>query len=217
MNNQKKIGICIGIIIVCVLILRVFFDDIDQLIKFSSDNAVEIAQWASLIGVPIGIGAIVYAYFIKQEVHNISKKQQENAQGPYKLNTSKNLNEIHKYFKEIIRITKNAKLDDELEESKNNSEINAELKSYYQAEKPKMQMLLDKSTPELKAWSDLDQSLRLKFEEVIINLQWLINDFFEVNQDEEMQIRIWTENHKELTSKKFDIEEILKINKEMLS
>lgn len=191
---------------------------IEEFIKFSSDNAEEIARWASLIGVPIGIGAIAYAYFIKREVHSISKKQKENAQGPYKLNTSKNMNEIHMYFKKIIGITKNTNLeDDELKESKNYSDVNAELNSYYQAEKMKMQMLLDKGTQELKAWSDLDQTIRLKFEEIIKDFQWLLNDFFEITQDEEMQIRIWTENYKKLTSKKYNIELILKANKEILS
>ena len=154
-NYLKIFGISVGITITYVLILVALFGEnqIGGLIKFSSENADEIARWATLIGVPIGIGAIVYAYFIKRQVDDISNKQKENAQGPYKLNTSKNMNEIHRCFKQVIRITKNTESDsDELEESENYSNANAELNSYYQAEKNKMQLLLDKSIRELKAW-----------------------------------------------------------------
>jgi len=102
----------------------------------------DIGSLASIIGAFLGIGAIAYAYFIKREVHNISNKQIENAQGPYKLNTSKNMNEIHRRFREIIRITKNTEGEgDELEESVNYSNITAELNSYYHADKKKMELL----------------------------------------------------------------------------
>lgn len=177
-----------------------------------------IGSIASIIGVFLGIGAIAYAYFIKREVHGISAKQKENAQGPYKLNTAKNLNEIHNCFKSIIRITKNTDGDgDELEESVNHINITAELNSYYQADKNKMELLLEKSVRELGAWSDLDKDVRLKFEEIIGDFRWLVNNFFEIDRDEEMQIRIWTTNHEKLLSKKYDIEQILKTNKEILS
>jgi len=176
----------------------------------------DIGSIASIIGMFIGFGAIVYAYYIKREVYNISNKQTENAQGPYKLNTSKNMDEIHRYVKEIIRITKNID-GDELEESVNHSNITAELNSYYQADEKKMKLLLEESVRELGAWSDLDQNVRLKLSDIINCFRWLVNDFFEINRDEEMQIRIWTENHEKLTTKKYTIERILKSNKEILS
>ena len=178
----------------------------------------DIGFIASIVGAVIGIGAIAYAYFIKREVHKISEKQKDNAQGPYKMNTNKNTNEIHRHFKEIIRITKNTDVEsDDLEESVDHSNINAELHSYYQAELVNMQNLLEKSTRELGSWSDLDKNVRLKLEKVIEDFRWLIKDFFQVNRAEEMQMRIWIENYSKLTSKKYDIEQILRSNKEILS
>ena len=95
----------------------------------------------------------------------ISEKQKDNAQGSYKVNTSKNTNNIHMYFKEIIKITKKTDVEsDDLEESINYSNINAELHSYYQAERVNMQNLLEKSTRELGSWSDLDKNIRWKLE-----------------------------------------------------
>ena len=178
----------------------------------------DIGSIASVLGVFLGIGSIAYAYFIKREVHKISEKQKDNAQGPYKVNTNKNTDEIHRHFKEIIRITKNTDVEsDDLEESVNHSNINAELYSYCQAERANMQNLLEKSTRELGSWSDLDKNVRLELERVIEDFRWLINDFFQVNRDEEMQMRVWIENHSKLTSKKHDIEQILRSNKEILS
>ena len=178
----------------------------------------DIGFIASILGVCLGICSIAYAYFIKREVHKISEKQKDNAQGPYKMNTNKNTDEIHRHFKEIIRITKNTDIEsDDLEESVNYSNINAELHSYYQAERANMQNLLEKSTRDLGSWSDLDKNVRLKLEKVIEDFRWLINDFFQVNRDEEMQMRVWIENRSKLTLKKYDIEQILQSNKEILS
>ena len=70
---------------------------------------------------------------------------------------------------------------------------------------------------ELGAWSDLDKDVRLKFEEIINDFRWLVNNFFEIDRDEEMQIRIWTANHDKLLNKKYNIEQILKTNKKILS
>lgn len=178
----------------------------------------EIGLFFTILGFVVGALAIILTVAIYRKVNSIRSKQVENAQGPYKLNSSKNMNEIHRYFKEIIRITKNTDLDgDELDESINHSNVNAELNSYYQAEKKKMEVLLEKSTRELGAWTDLDQSVRLTFAEIIEDFCWLVNDFFEINRDEEMQIRIWIENHEKLITEKYTIEQILKANKEILS
>ena len=211
-NYLKIFGISVGITITYVVISVALFGEnqIGGLIKFSSENADEIARWATLIGVPIGIGAIVYAYFIKRQVDNISNKQKENAQGPYKINTNNNLNEIHNYFKDVIRLTKNIDPEkSDLDESIDDSSITAELESYYQQNTKKMNKLLDKSTQDLLAWYDLDKDIRPKFQEIIDSLQWLINDFFQSDGDEEMQTRVWTDNHDELLKRKFKIEKII--------
>ena len=178
----------------------------------------DAGSYASIVGVFISIGAIVYAYFIKREVNIISKKQRENAQGPYKINTSKNTNEIHDYFKEIIRITKNVDVENmELEESIDYDNVTAELNSYYNANKTKMNLLLEKSIRDLGAWYDLDKDVRPKLEEIIENFRWLINEFFKINEDQEIQTRIWTDNHNELLGKKYDIELILNATRKILS
>ena len=184
---------------------------IEEFIKFSSDNAEEIARWASLIGVPtLGAGAIAYAYFIKRQLDNISNNQKENAQGPYKINTSNNLDETHSYFKDVIRLTKDIDPEkSDLDETIDYASVTAELNSYYQQNTKKMNELSEKSTQDLLAWHDLDQDIRPKFQEIINSLQWLINDFFRSSGDEEMQTRVWTDNHDELLKRKFKIENII--------
>jgi len=173
---------------------------------------------ASILGAIVGIGAIVYAYYIKRQVNDISKRQKENAQGPYKINTSKNMNEIHGYFRDIIRITKNLDPEKlELEENMDYTNVTSELDSYYNSNKKKMISLLEKTIRDLGVWYDLDKNIRPKFEEIIENFQWLTNEFFESNKDQEMQTRIWTDNYDELLQKKYKIEQILDSHQKTLA
>lgn len=177
----------------------------------------DVSFVVGVLGICVGTGSIVYAYSIKREVNKILKKQKDNVQGSCKVNTNKNTDKIHRHFKEIIRITKNIDVEsDNLEEFANHSNINAELHSYYQAERINMQNLLEKSTKELGSWSDLDKNVRLELENVIEDFRWLINDFFQVHRDEEMQMRVWIENRSKLISKKYNIEQIHRSNKEIL-
>jgi len=164
----------------------------------------EIGLIFTILGFVVGVMAIILTVLIYRKVNSIKTKQVENAQGPYKSNTETNMNEIHGYFRDIIRITKEYDKDLEISPS-----MNSQIESYYDANNSKMNSLLEKSKRDLELWIDLDKNKRKNYQLIIDDYDWLINEFFQTNGNEEMQTRIWTDNHHDLLQKKFRIEGIL--------
>lgn len=159
----------------------------------------------TILGFSVGIIAIIITVAVYKKVETIRKKQSDNAQGPYKVNTERNMNEIHGHFRDLIRITKDYDKDSEI----NQDSATTEIESHYHANDSKMKSLFEKSERDLQLWFDLDQSKRKQYQSIIDDFSWLINEFFQTNDDDEMQTRIWTDNHHELLQKKFRIEGIL--------
>jgi len=165
----------------------------------------EVGLFFTILGFSVGIIAIIITVAIYKKVETIRKKQSDNVQGPYKANTEKNMNEIHGHFRDLIRITKDYDKDSEI----NQDGVTTEIESYYHANDSKIKSLFEKSGRDLQLWFDLDQSKRKQYQSIIDDFSWLINEFFQTNDDGEMQTRIWTDNHHELLQKKFRIEGIL--------
>jgi len=164
----------------------------------------EVGLLFTILGFTAGIIAIIITVAIYKKVDSIRKKQSDNAQGPYKANTEKNMNEIHGYFRDLIRITKYYDKDSEVPQ-----DMTTEIESYYSTNDSKIKSLFEKSGRDLELWIDLDQGKRKQYQSIIDDFSWLINEFFQTNDDDEMQTRIWTDNHHELLQKKFRIEGIL--------
>jgi len=164
----------------------------------------ELGLVFTILGFVVGVVAIILTVLIYRKVESIRSRQVANAQGPYKSNTETNMNEIHGYFRDIIRITNEYDEDSEI-----SSNMNSQIESYYDTNTSKMKSLLDKSRRDLEWWIDLDQSKRKNYQSIIDDYDWLINKFFQTNGNEEMQTRIWTDNHRELLQKKFRIESLL--------
>lgn len=164
----------------------------------------ELGLLFTILGFIVGVIAIILTVLIYKKVNTIRDKQVENAQGPYKSNTGRNMNEIHGHFRDLVRIT---------EDFDKNSDIpfglTSKIEFYYNSNNSKMDSLFEKSTRDLELWVDLDQNKRKDYRSILSDFEWLINKFFQTNDDQEMQTRIWTDNHHELLQKKFRLEGIL--------
>ena len=161
------------------------------------------------IGTTVGIISIILTGIIYRRVDTIRKKQIKNAQQPYESNTSNNMNNIQEYFQEICRITKDYNDNVSKIESDNYENMNSRIATYYESNMSKMKLLLEKSDRDLERWIDLDQNKRIKYKNIIEHFEWMINEFYQMRDDEDIQLRIWTKNYHEMMQKKLLIDHIL--------
>lgn len=171
---------------------------------------------ASIIGALVSIGAIIYAWRIHTNLNEMKKNQKENAQGPYKIDSSKSIYEIQEYFKDINRILIKYNSENYDEYLNDNENLNHELISYYKFNKEKMNQTIDDLRRQLGLWIDLKKDIRLEFENIIKNARWLKDDFFKADIDQDIQIRIWTTNYLSLMDKKDQIDIIINKNQGIL-
>lgn len=163
----------------------------------------------TILGVIFGAISIILTILIYNKVETIRKKQIKNAQQPYESNTNNNMNDIQSYFQEIYRITKDYENDITKIENGDYENMNSRITTYYESHVDKMKLLLEKSNRDLERWVDLDKNKREKYEKIITYFKWVINEFHQMRDDDEIQLRIWTKNHHEMLQKKLSIERIL--------
>jgi len=173
----------------------------------------EVGLVFSILGFVVGIIAIIIALKIHGKVTAIEIKQKENAEAPYSTNTVKNMDDIHDNFRDIVRFVKRVDFD----QPESHTPITQKLDSYYTTNLEKMTVLFQKSKNDLLMWVNLDKDIRTKYWKIIENFQWLIQDYFKTNINEEVQTRMWTENYQELLNKKHEIETILQSKEEELT
>lgn len=179
--------------------LEQFFLDLPDL------NTVGI--WASIIGVPIGIGAIIIAIAIFKNTRRIETQQRKNAEGLYVDKTTDNLKKIQNYFDDIFRIVEAHNIENEDERDLASSELNL----HYRKHHSDMTKLLQRSERDLELWISLEHVKRDKFDKIITNFDWLTSKFFPLTAiDDEMRTKIWTTEYKTFLGKKYTIDDILK-------
>ena len=123
------------------------------------------------------------------------------------------MDDIHENFRDIVRFVKRVNFD----QPETHAPITQKLDSHYTVNLEKMISLSQKSRNDLLMWVNLDKDLRTKYWQIVENFQWLIQDYFKIGINEELQTRMWTENYQELLSKKHEIEEILQSKEEELT
>lgn len=176
----------------------------------------EINLILAIIGIIIGSISIYITIRIYYNVSNIKKKQIENSQKPYESNTNHNMSMIHEHFKNIARITQECEGSINIADDDNDVDVdlyvsmNSRLSTYYVSNMLKMKRLLEKSNRDLELWIDLDENKRMNYKKIIDNFDWMINEFYQTrDNNEEIQLRIWTKNHHELTQKRLLVDRIL--------
>ena len=179
----------------------------EELLKFSTDNANEIARWASLIGVPLGLGAIILAIKIFKKTIHIETEQKKNAEGLYVSKTKEYLQTIHNYVDNIFGIIENHNREDEAEANLITTELNLYFRKYH----GEMTQLLQKSERSLELWTSLDRSKRDKYDKVLSYFEWFTSKFFPLStKDEDMRTKIWKTEYKKFLEMKYFIDGIIK-------
>lgn len=173
------------------------------------------ANLFSFLGFILSVVSIIVSCIIYNKVKAI----RDDAQTPYRMGTKENLNNIHDSFKDVMRVIKDydgnytGEYDEETTYEERRSEmpldITEQLSEFYRINKKTMIILLETTKKELDLWVDLDNNSREKYKKIVSSYEWLTYNFFQNKVDEEVVVRIWTDNYKKMLNKKFEIEEIL--------
>ena|SRR5437660_138073 len=166
----------------------------------------EVGTWASIIGAVLGAFAILIAVLIYKRTGKIQKKQRENEEGLYVAKTKENLKKIQNYFDDIFKIVEEYGNEKVADKQLATSGLNL----YYQKNHSEMMELLQSSKRSLELWISLEQSKKQKFDTVIEDFEWLTNNFFPLNANDEMREKIWTAEYGTYLTKKYSVDDTLR-------
>jgi len=156
----------------------------------------------------IAIGSFLTVWFVRSE-RNRRKREEEY----YEMETKSNSHEILKHFVEIDRISKNESTDEEqnVEDEIDSAQVLAELNRYYKQNYRKMEMLLENTKTALSRWTRLSSTDRVKYTKIIADFEWLTKDYFSMTKPPDIQIRMWTNQRKDVSIKRYEIDRELEI------
>lgn len=157
------------------------------------------------------IGGIALAGFLTWLVLHLDRKRKKREEEFYELQTKSNVHEILKHFVEIDRISNIELSEGEELSEKDESQILLALNRYYKQNYRKMNMLLENINISLSRWSGLNSSNRSKYDEIIKDFTWLVNDYFSISKPENIQHRMWNTQYKDVTNKRYKIDQTIDV------
>ena len=180
---------------------------IEELTAYLIEHGENIALWASVIGVPIGIGAIAISIKIFRKTQHIEEEQRKNAEGLYVSKTKEYLKTINDYVDDVFGIIENHNKEDDEESSL----ITTELNLYFRKHHGEMIQLMEKSERSLELWTSLDRPKRDEYDKILVYFNWLTSKFFPLTtKGDNMRTKIWKAEYKQFLQMKYFIDRIIK-------
>lgn len=168
-------------------------------------------EWLTDLGVYFSIGGVVVTVLLTLIVLRLDRSRRKREEEFYETQTKSNVHEILKHFVEIDRISKNDLNDEEEIDEKEEAEILLELNRYYKQNHRKMNTLLENTHIALSRWTSLNKDNRSKYAEIIKDFEWLVNDYFSISKPDNIQHRMWNDQHNDVTTKRYKIDQTIDV------
>jgi hypothetical protein len=167
------------------------------------------------IGSAFSIAGVFFAGFLTWFVFRLDKNRRKRDEMYYETQTKSYVHDILTHFVEIDKISRN----DEFEDFETVDEIDEDIKDdiliklnrYYKQNYRKMEMLLENSKGALSKWVSLSSNKREKYSDIISDFDWLVKEYFKVSVDEETQARMWNTQYKQVTEKRYQIDDMISL------
>jgi hypothetical protein len=156
----------------------------------------------------VAIGGFLTIWFVRSE-----RQRRKREEEYYEMETKSNTHEILKHFVEIDRISKNDTSDEEqdITNDVDSAEVLLRLNRYYKQNYRKMEMLLENMKISLSRWFGLNSTNRVKYNKIITDFEWLTKEYFSISKPVEIQTRMWSDQRKDVTKKRYEIDSELEI------
>lgn len=172
---------------------------------------IDYSFWGFILAI-VGIAVTVILVVIVLKLDSNRRTREEEY---YKTQTKSYIHDILTHFVEIDKVSQIDDFEEEDEQQENQSEeeiqstILLRLNRYYKQNYKKMEMLLDNVQESLAHWRSLDKNKREKYMDIINDFKWLVNEYFSINKSEDIQLRMWNTQHKQVTEKRYKIDDAL--------
>ena len=162
-------------------------------------------------GVYFSIASVFVTIFLTYLVIRFDKSRRKREEEFYESQAKTGIHEILKHFVEVDRISKNELTDTDEVEELDEPHILLNLNRYYKQNRRKMDMLLENTTLALSRWTSLKSTNRTKYNQIIEDFEWLTKEYFSIEKPDDIQYRMWHNQYKDVTRKRYEIDETLEI------
>ena len=160
-------------------------------------------------GAYFSIAGVFVAIFLTYLVIRFDRSRRKREDEFYESQAKTGIHEMLKHFVEVDRISRK-ELADESEEL-DETQILLNLNRYYKQNHRKMYMLLENTSLALSRWTSLKSYNRTKYNGIITDFEWLTKEYFSIEKTDDIQYRMWHNQHKNFTHKRYGIDETLEV------